>query len=191
MTIGAQSFAFIRSLIALSRHRAGANQFGVRLGDIRALAKKIGPSHELALSLWETDNIDARLLATLLIKPKSLSAEEMNRMVRSVTFVQVADWLNAYVVKQHPGKETLRQKWMMTNHRWAARADPVVQRTMNGSLAAIGNPLSETAQAGRHDRREAGDLSALSRFEALHFAVRFHLDRGHGEAAGLTGARIA
>lgn len=138
MTIGAQSFAFIRSLIALSRHRAGANQFGVRLGDIRALAKKIGPSHELALSLWETDNIDARLLATLLIKPKSLSAEEMNRMVRSVTFVQVADWLNAYVVKQHPGKETLRQKWMMTNHRWAARADPVVQRTMNGSLAAIG-----------------------------------------------------
>jgi hypothetical protein len=30
-----------------------------------------------------------------------MSAEQMDRMVRSVEFVQVADWLNAYVVSQH------------------------------------------------------------------------------------------
>ncbi len=91
---------------------AGDNQFGVRLGDIRKLAKKIKTNHELAIALWETGNIDARLLAILLIKPRSLSADEMDRMVRSVTFVQVADWLNSYVVKRHPDKETLRQEWM-------------------------------------------------------------------------------
>ncbi len=101
---------------------AGDNQFGVSLGDIRALAKKIKTNHELAMSLWETGNVDAQLLATLLIKPKNLSAEEMDRVVRSVTFVHVADWLNAYVVKQHPDKETLRQEWMVTDDRWAARA---------------------------------------------------------------------
>jgi 3-methyladenine DNA glycosylase AlkD len=43
-------------------------------------------------------------------------------MVRSVTFAHVADWLNSYVVKQHPDKETLRQAWMATDDRWAARA---------------------------------------------------------------------
>ncbi len=101
---------------------ADDNQFGVKLGDIRGLAKKIKINHELALSLWETRNVDAQLLATLLIKPKSLSAEEMDRMVRSGTFVQVADWLNAYVVKQHPDKETLRQKWMADDDPWIARA---------------------------------------------------------------------
>ena len=58
---------------------AGDNQFGVKMGDIRTLAKKIGSNPELALSLWETGNIDAQLLATLLIKPKNLSAEEMDR----------------------------------------------------------------------------------------------------------------
>jgi hypothetical protein len=46
----------------------------------------------------------------------------MERMVRSVTFVRVADWLNAYVVRQHADKETLRQEWMATGDRWAARA---------------------------------------------------------------------
>jgi len=31
---------------------AGDNQFGVRLGDIRKLSKKIKTNHELAFSLW-------------------------------------------------------------------------------------------------------------------------------------------
>ncbi len=101
---------------------AGDNQFGVSLGDIRVLAKKIRTDHPLALSLWETANVDAQFLATLLIQPKKLSADEMERLVRSVTFVRVADWLNAYVVRQHPDKETLRQEWMATDDRWAARA---------------------------------------------------------------------
>ncbi len=105
-----------------TKNGAGDNQFGVRLGELKKLAKKIKTNHELAMALWGTGNIDARLLATLLIKPKSLSVDEMDRMVRSVTFVQVADWLNAYVVKLHPEKETLRQGWMVTDNPMAARA---------------------------------------------------------------------
>jgi 3-methyladenine DNA glycosylase AlkD len=101
---------------------AGDNQFGVKHGDIRVLAKKIKADHKLAMSLWETGNIDAQYLAILLIKPKDLSAKEVDRLVRSVTFGWVADWLTNYVVKQHPDKETLRQEWMATDHRWAARA---------------------------------------------------------------------
>jgi 3-methyladenine DNA glycosylase AlkD len=101
---------------------AGDNQFGVKHGDLRALAKKIQPNHELAVALWETGNVDAQLLAILLVKPKDLSAEEVDRLVRSIGFAHVADWLNSYVVKQHADKETLRQKWMADDDRWAARA---------------------------------------------------------------------
>jgi 3-methyladenine DNA glycosylase AlkD len=43
-------------------------------------------------------------------------------MVKSITFAWVADWLHSYVVKQHPDKEMLRQKWMMSSDRWLARA---------------------------------------------------------------------
>lgn len=101
---------------------ASDNQYGVSLGDIRVLAKKIRTNHALALSLWETGNADAQFLATLLIQPKKLSTEELDRMVRSVNFVRVADWLNSYVVAQHPDKETLREGWMASDDRWAARA---------------------------------------------------------------------
>src|SRR5262245_851140 len=57
---------------------AGDNQFGVKHGDIRVLAKKIKADHTLAMSLWETGNIDAQYLAILLIKPKDLSAKEVD-----------------------------------------------------------------------------------------------------------------
>lgn len=101
---------------------AGENQFGVSLGDIRKLAKKIKTNHELATALWDTGNVDAQFLAALLIQPKKLSAKEMDRMVRSISFVRVADWLISYVVRQHPDKESLRQQWMTESDRWAARA---------------------------------------------------------------------
>ena len=101
---------------------AGEKQFGVRLGDIRKLSKKIKTNHELALALWETENIDARLLSTLLVKPILLSLNELDEMVRSVHFVQVADWLNSYVVKVHPENENLRKEWMVSKDAMAARA---------------------------------------------------------------------
>lgn len=104
--------------------KAGApdNQFGVKLGDIRAIAKKIKIDHELALTLWDTGNVEAQLLATLILQPQSLSADELDTMTRSTTCAQVADWLNGYVVAQHPEKDSLREKWMKDKDRWAARA---------------------------------------------------------------------
>jgi 3-methyladenine DNA glycosylase AlkD len=104
------------------KNGARGNQFGVRLGDIRKLAAKIKTNDQLAIALWDTGNVDARLLAILLIKPQNLSRDEMDRMVRSVNFVQVADWLNSHVVKSHPDKESLRQSWMEDDDPWAARA---------------------------------------------------------------------
>jgi 3-methyladenine DNA glycosylase AlkD len=104
------------------RNGAGENQFGVKHGDIRKLAAKIKTDHALALELWETGNLDARLLAVLVMNPKQLSRDDMDRLVRSADFVQVADWLSSYVLKEHPAKEALRQAWMADEDRWAARA---------------------------------------------------------------------
>ncbi len=99
-----------------------ANQFGVPMGDIRTLAKKIKADHVLALKLWATDNLEAQLLATLLLKPKELSAKDLDTLTRSATCALAADWLNGHVVAQHPEKDALRDKWMKDKDRWAARA---------------------------------------------------------------------
>ncbi|RYG34046.1 DNA alkylation repair protein [bacterium] len=105
-----------------AKNGAGEDQFGVKMGDLRTLAKEIKANPELAAALWQTGNLDAMLLATLLMKPKLTSVEELESMVASATFGQLADWLNTNVVKLHPQKEMLRQKWMESNDAMSARA---------------------------------------------------------------------
>ena len=74
------------------------------------------------MELWETGNIDARLLAVLLFNPKDLSAKEVDMLVRSEKYHWIADWVNAYIVKVHPERETLREQWMNSDDTMAARA---------------------------------------------------------------------
>lgn len=104
------------------RNGAGDNQYGVKLGDIRKVSAKIKINHALALALWQTGNLDARLLAILVMEPTSLSVDELDQMVHSVGSPQEADWLSSYVIRKHPDKETLRQRWMTDSDPWAARA---------------------------------------------------------------------
>ncbi|MHC4839472.1 MAG: DNA alkylation repair protein [Planctomycetota bacterium] len=101
---------------------ASADQFGVRRGEVRKIAKKIKVDHALAMELWDTKNIDARFLAVLTMKPADLSASQMDKLVRSVKFAELADWLNMYVLKKHADKEKLRVKWMDKGKSMAARA---------------------------------------------------------------------
>jgi 3-methyladenine DNA glycosylase AlkD len=109
-----------------AKNGADDNQFGVKKGDLRTLAKKLAKAiktnPELATALWETGNLDAMFLATLLIQPKNITVDDLDTMVRSVTFSPLADWLGAYVVKLHQEKEQLRQKWMESDEPMLGRA---------------------------------------------------------------------
>ncbi len=105
-----------------ARHGAGPKQFGIKRGDLRKVANRIKTDHALALALWRTENIDAQFLATLVIEPGRLAADELERMVRSAAWVQVTDWLLSYVVARHADKEALRQKWLKAKHPMLARA---------------------------------------------------------------------
>jgi 3-methyladenine DNA glycosylase AlkD len=104
------------------KNGAGDNLYGAQMGDIRKVAAKIKIDDALAKKLWATGNLDARLLAVLLTKPKNLSATEVDAMVRDASFSWLADWVNAYIVRNHPDKEELRVRWMQDADPWAARA---------------------------------------------------------------------
>lgn len=131
------------------RNGCGENQFGVKMGDLRVLAKDIRVDHDLGLQLWRTGNWDARLLATQIMKPKSLSAENLDSMVIEISFApntmtsQLCDWFMKNLVKLHPDKEKLRIKWLASEHPMAARAgwsltaERVVKEPEGLDLAAI------------------------------------------------------
>ena len=150
---------------------APANQFGVKLGDLRALAKQLKIDHALALKLWDTGNVEAQLLAALAMKPKQLAADDLDALTRATTCAPVADWLNAYVVRDHPAREALRQRWMTEPTAASPRANPwparagwnlTAGRINKGQVAGDGNggwPLDLPALL---DRIEAELASAAA-----------------------------
>jgi 3-methyladenine DNA glycosylase AlkD len=183
-----------------TKYGAGDNQFGVKMGDIRKLAKTIKTNHDLAMELWATNIVDARFLAILILKPKLLSTEEIDRMVRSVTFVQVADWLNSYVIKHHPDKEALRQTWMTDNDPMAARAgwnltDQLVKKNpdkldipmlLNRIESEMGNAASEVQWTMNNSLVSIGIYHADYRDQALSIGETLGVYRDYPVVKGCT-----
>src|SRR4029077_21246623 len=52
--------------------------FGVKVGDIQKVAKRLGRDHELALALWDTGWYEARMLAAFVDEPKRVTPGAMD-----------------------------------------------------------------------------------------------------------------
>lgn len=91
----------------------------VNLTKLRALAKRLKTQHELACRLWDTNDTAARLVATLICRPKAFERDQLDGMLREARTPKVHDWLVNYVVKKNPHAEQLRLTWF-------ADPDPVV-----------------------------------------------------------------
>src|SRR4051794_39362862 len=57
--------------------------YGVSVGEVRAMAKKIGKDHALADALWKTGWHEAKLLAAFVDDPKRVTSAQMNRWAKS------------------------------------------------------------------------------------------------------------
>jgi 3-methyladenine DNA glycosylase AlkD len=70
----------------LMRHGAREPLFGVRIGDMQPIRKRIQGNHELALGLYDTGISDAMYLAGLVADPLSMTAADLDR------WASVAEW---------------------------------------------------------------------------------------------------
>jgi 3-methyladenine DNA glycosylase AlkD len=115
---------------------------GVNLSHLRALAKRLKTQHELALQLWATGDTAARLLATLVCKPKAFSAAELDVMIRDIRSPKLLDWFIVNVVKPGRHAEELRLAWkdgddLVGRAGWSLTTDRVVRNAESLDLKAL------------------------------------------------------
>ncbi len=92
---------------------------GVNLTKLRGIAKVLKKNDDLARQLWATGDTAARLVAILIMRPRSWDAAELDAMLRESRVPKVHGWLVNYIVKKSKHAEALRTTWM-------ADPDPVV-----------------------------------------------------------------
>lgn len=116
---------------------------GVNLTKLRAVAKRLGTQHDLAVELWATGDTAARLLALLVCRPRSFDRAELDAMLRDARTPKVQDWLVGYVVKKSAHAEVLRGAWfddpdpVVASAGWALTSDRVVKRPEGIDLSAL------------------------------------------------------
>ncbi|HMJ57072.1 MAG TPA: DNA alkylation repair protein [Polyangiaceae bacterium] len=124
------------------------DEHGVNLTQLRSLAKRLKTQHELALQLWATGESAARLLATLVCKPKALSVAELDAMVRDIRSPKVLDWFIVNVVKQSRHAEELRVGWkdggdLVGRAGWSLTTERVVKKPEGLHLEALLDQLEK------------------------------------------------
>ena len=93
-----------------ARHGVEGPMYGVSYANLTKLKKQIKRDHKLAVSLWDTGNFDARVLATMIADPEQMKSAQLDTWSRELTNYGLMDAF-AGLVKQTPFAYKKMEKW--------------------------------------------------------------------------------
>ncbi|QQP77403.1 DNA alkylation repair protein [Bacillus sp. TK-2] len=102
-------------------HGAKEPLFGVSFANLKLLKKKIKKDHDLAVGLWETNNMDAMTLATYILDPKKIATEQLNSWIQNVDYYCLMDVLMKSICTSPIAIERM-EEWTKSNDEWIGRA---------------------------------------------------------------------
>ena len=94
------------------RHGAHEPMFGVLFADLKALMKRIGVDHELALALWDTGNYDARNLAVKVVDPARMGPDDLDRWAVEQADAPMSAAYVAMIASEGPHALAKLEQWL-------------------------------------------------------------------------------
>ena len=105
-------------------------RLGVRVPDMRKLAKEIGKDHLLALALWKTGIPEAQIVAAMIDDPGELTGEQMDEWVKNLDSWDVCDQVCMNLFEKTP------LAWSKIRD-WAEREEEYVKRAAFALIACL------------------------------------------------------
>jgi 3-methyladenine DNA glycosylase AlkD len=102
---------------------------GIRVWELRKMAKEIGKNHKLALDLWNTDIHEVRMLATMIDDPKEVTEKQMDKWVSDFNSWDICDQAcgNLFDKTSHLHKKII--EWAKDEREFVRRAGFVLIAT--------------------------------------------------------------
>ncbi len=94
------------------RHGASDYMFGVKVEDLKVIARKIKGNQELACELYETGNHDAMYLAGLVADGKRMTKKQLDDWAKSPGWQWISEYTVPWVASESPHGRELALKWM-------------------------------------------------------------------------------
>lgn len=120
-----------KNIAGMARYAIVArNVYGVSVGDLRDLAKKLGKNHDLALALWKTDVYEARMLAAFVDEREKVTPAQMDRWAKAFDNWAICDHCCFHLFDKTP------YAWDKVE-TWTRRPEEFVKRAGFALLASI------------------------------------------------------
>jgi 3-methyladenine DNA glycosylase AlkD len=103
---------------------------GIRVPQLRKLAKEIGRDHDLAIGLWDTRVHEALLLATMVGDPKQVTEDLMEAWVLDIGSWDLCDLCMANLFDRTPYARDKASQWSEREEEYVKRAGFVLMATM-------------------------------------------------------------
>lgn len=98
------------------RHGAPSNFFGVKVGDLKVIAKQIKGNHELACELYETGNSDAMYLAGLVADGAKMNKKQLDHWAKTAPWHMIAEYTVTWVAVESPYGREMAMKWIKSKN---------------------------------------------------------------------------
>jgi 3-methyladenine DNA glycosylase AlkD len=105
-----------------ARHGAPDNMFGVKIADLKVIAKQIKGNQALAMELYETGNTDAMYLAGIVADGKAMSKKDLDDWCRAATWHMIGEYSLPSVAHENPHARALALKWIKSKKDHIAAA---------------------------------------------------------------------
>lgn len=95
-----------------ARHGAPPEMFGVKVGDLKKVARKIKNDHELAMELYDTGNVDAMYLAGIVASGSKMNKKQLDDWAKASSWYMISEYTLPGVACENEHARELALKWI-------------------------------------------------------------------------------
>ena len=104
--------------------------YGVRMPELRMIAKNVGRNHELAAALWVIETRETRILASLIDESNAVTREQMEDWAASFDGWEICDQCCMNLFRKTSGVERIALEWSRRREEFVKRAGYVLMATL-------------------------------------------------------------
>jgi 3-methyladenine DNA glycosylase AlkD len=103
-----------------ARHGAPENMFGVKVADLKVIAKQIKGNQELACELYDTGNSDAMYLAGIVADGSQMTKKQLEAWAKAAPWQYISEYSVPGVANESAHARALALKWMKSKQETVA-----------------------------------------------------------------------
>lgn len=106
----------------LMKHGAKEPFFGVKVGDMKKIVKKVKKDNDLSLALFDTGNSDAMYLAGLIADETKITKEQLQDWAEKAYWYYLSEYAVSAVTAESPYGHELAMEWIESDEERIASA---------------------------------------------------------------------